>query len=143
MEYEKLYNNFSPLKFKLNNDYIDKLQQDQPIMMSFDNNALSNLKNYLSESIETLALKYNALYQKSHLITNLEMNTIKIFLGTFIILYLVAPKFELIREQDELNKKVYKPNLFRIALIALILSLFYLGYQGIDLLVEFQQILFA
>ena len=109
----------------------------------FDNNALSNLTNYLDNSIETLALKYNALYQKSHLITSLEMNTIKIFLGTFIILYLVAPKFELIREQDELNKKAYKPNLFRIGLIALILSLFYLGYQGIDLLVEFKQILFA
>ena len=140
MNYENLYENFSPLKFKLNNDYIDKLQQDQPIMMSFDN-ALTNLKSYLNDSIQTLTLKYDALYQKSHLITSLEMNTLKIFLGTFIILYLVAPKFELIRK-DELNKKAYKPNLFRIGLIALILALFYLGIK-IDLLVEFQQILFA
>lgn len=143
MDYENLYKQFSPLKFKLNNDYIDKLQQDQPVMMSFDNNAMDNLKNYFNYSIEELSSKYNALYKKSHKITSLEINTIKIFLGTFVILYLVAPKFEMLREKDELNKKVYKPNMFRIALIALIVSLFYLGYQGIDLLFEFQKILFA
>ena len=49
----------------------------------------------------------------------------------------------MLREQDELNKKVYKPNMFRIALISLIISLFYLGYQGIDILFEFQKIIFA
>ena len=123
MDYEKLYKNFSPLKFKLNNDYIDKLQQDQPIMMSFDNNAMDNLKDYLNNAIVELTLKYDALYKKSHLITSLQINTLKIFLGTFVILYLVAPKFEMLREQDELNKKIYKPNMFRIALISLIISL--------------------
>ena len=143
MDYENLYKQFSPLKFKLNNDYIDKLQQDQPIMMSFDNNAMDNLKDYLNNTIAELTLKYDALYKKSHLITSLEINTLKIFLGTFVILYLVAPKFEMLREQDELNKKVHKPNIFRIALISLIISLFYLGYQGIDILFEFQKIIFA
>jgi hypothetical protein len=143
MDYENLYKQFSPLKFKLNNQYIDKLQQDQPIMMSFDENALDNLKSYLNNSMESLALKYEALYRKSHLITNLEINTLKIFLGCFIVLYLVAPKFEMLREQDELNKKNHKPNIFRIGLISLIISLFYLGYQGIDLLFEFQKIIFA
>ena len=143
MDYENLYKQFSPLKFKINDQYINKLQQDQPILMSFDNNAMNNLKNYVNNSIETLATKYEALHNKSHLITSLEINTIKIFLGTFIILYLVAPKFEMLREKDELNKKVFKPNMFRIALISLIISLFYLGYQGIDLLFEFQKIIFA
>ena len=143
MDYENLYKQFSPLKFKLNNDYIDKLQQDQPVMMSFDDSAMNNLKQYFNYNIEELTSKYNALYKKSHKIISLEINTIKIFLGTFVILYLVAPKIEMLREQDELNKKVYKPNMFRIALISLILSLFYLGYQGIDLLFEFQKIIFA
>lgn len=143
MDYENLYKQFSPLKFKLNNDYLDKLQQDQPIMMSFDGKALNNLQSYFSNSMDSIALKYDALYQKSHLITNLEINTLKIFLGCFIVLYLVAPKFDMLREKDELNKKSYKPNIFRIALISLIISLFYLGYQGIDLLSEFQQIIFA
>ena len=143
MDYENLYKQFSPLKFKLNNDYIDELQQDQPVMMSFDNSAMNNLKQYFNYNIEELSSKYDALYKKSYKIASLEINTIKIFLSTFVILYLVAPKFEMLREQDELNKKVYKPNMFRIALISLILSLFYLGYQGIDLLFEFQKIIFA
>ena len=143
MEYQSLYKNFSPLKFKLNNEFIDKVQQNQPIVMSFDNLAMNNLKNYLNNSLDKLLIKYDALIKKSHLITILEINTIKIFLGSFIILYLIAPKFEMLREEDEIKKDILKPNILKISIISLIISLFFLGYQGIDLLIEFKKIIFA
>jgi hypothetical protein len=143
MNYESLYKDFSPLKFKINNDYIDKIQQNQPLIMAFDNNAYNNMASLLSNNVENFNHKYNEIYKKTYLINDIQTNTIKIFLGLFIILYLVAPKFELLRVEDDLNKKIYKPNMFRIILISFIISLFYFGYQGIDLLSDFHQILFA
>ena len=143
MEYQTLYKNFSPLKFKLNNDFINKVQQNQPLVMSFDNIAMNNLKNYLNNNIDNLNMKYTALKKKSYLITLLEINTLKIFLVSFILLYLVAPKFEMLREEDEIKKDVFKPNLIKISIISLIISLFFLGHEGINLLLEFKKIIFA
>ena len=143
MEYQTLYKNFSPLKFKLNNDFINKVQQNQPLVMSFDNIAMNNLKNYLNNNIDNLNMKYTALKKKSYLITLLEINTLKIFLVSFILLYLVAPKFEMLREEDEIKKDVFKPNLIKISIISLIISLFFLGHEGINLLIEFKKIIFA
>ncbi len=143
MNYESLYKDFSPLKFKINNDYIDKIQQNQPLIMAFDNNAYNNMASLLSNNVENFNHKYNEIYKKTYLINDIQTNTIKIFLGLFIILYLVAPKFEILRVEDDLNKKIYKPNMFRIFLISFIISIFYFGYQGIDLLSDFHQILFA
>lgn len=143
MEYQTLYENFSPLKFKLNNEFINKVQQNQPVVMSFDDIAMNNLKNYLNNSIDKLSTKYNALRKKSYLITLIEINTLKIFLGSFIILYIIAPKFEMLMEEDEIEKNVLKPNLIKISLISLIISLFFLGFKGIDLLMEFKKIIFA
>ena len=143
MEYQTLYKKFSPLKFQLNNEFINKVQQNQPVVMSFDDIAMNNLKNYLSNNIDKLSMKYNALRKKSYLITLLEIDTLKIFLISFIVLYIVAPKFEMLREEDEIEKNVLKPNLFRISLISLIISLFFLGYHGINLLQEFKKIIFA
>ena len=88
-------------------------------------------------------MKYNALRKKSYLITLIEINTLKIFLGSFIILYIIAPKFEMLMEEDEIEKNVLKPNIIRISLISLIISLFFLGFKGIDLLMEFKKIIFA
>jgi hypothetical protein len=143
MEYQTLYKNFSPLKFKLNNDFINKVQQNQPLVMSFDNIAMNNLKNYLNNNIDNLNMKYTALKKKSYLITLLEINTLKIFLVSFILLYLVAPKFEMLREEDEIKKDVFKPNLIKISIISLIISLFFLGHEGINLLIEFKKIIFS
>ncbi len=42
MEYQKLYQDYSPLKFNINQDYINKLQQDQPINISLDQLELNN-----------------------------------------------------------------------------------------------------
>ena len=64
MEYQTLYKNFSPLKFKLNNDFINKFQENQPVLMSFDSIAMNNLKNYLNNNIDNLNMKYNALKKK-------------------------------------------------------------------------------
>ena len=143
MNYENIYKEFSPLKFQINNDYIDKLQKDQPLIMSFDNNAMNNLSKYINNNVNEIKNKCNAIYEKSFEIDNIEINTLKLFFLTFIILYLVAPKFEMLRVKDDINKKEYRPNMVRIAIITFIISIFYLAYQGIDLLSEFHQILFA
>ena len=143
MEYQTLYKNFSPLKFKLNNDFINKFQENQPVLMSFDSIAMNNLKNYLNDNYDNFGKKYIALKKKSYLITLLEINTLKIFLASFIILYFVAPKFEMLREEDEIKKDVFKPNLIKISIISLIISLFFLGHEGINLLLEFKKIIFA
>lgn len=143
MNYENIYKDFSPLKFQINNDYIDKLQQDQPLIMSFDNSAMSNLSDYISGNVDILKNKCNAIYKKSFEIDNIEINTLKLFFLTFVVLYLVAPKFEILRVKDDINKNVYRPNMLRIAIITIIVSIFYLAYQGIDLLADFHEIIFA
>ena len=143
MNYENMYKDFSPLKFQINNDYIDKLQKEQPLIMSFDNNAFNNLSKYLNNNIEKMQHKAEAIYLKSFLIDEIEFNTLKVFLCTFIILYLIAPKVDMLRVKDDINSKIYRPNMVRITLITFIVSLFFLAYQGIDLLSQFKEILFA
>ena len=127
MEYQKLYNDYSPLKFNINQDFIDRFQQDQPVNVSVDNMALNNAKSKLTEFINDLSSKYELLYSKGVIIENMYTNSIKLFLGIFIVLYLIAPKYNVLRVPDENNNKVYKPNMFRISLITGIISFFYLS----------------
>ena len=54
MEYQKLYQDYSPLKFNINQDYIDRLQRDQPINVSLDQPALNNAKTILTQFINDL-----------------------------------------------------------------------------------------
>ena len=143
MEYQKLYNDFSPLKFNINQDFIDRFQKDQPVNVSIDNLALNNAKSKLTEFINDLSSKYELLYNKGTVIQNMYTNSIKLFLGIFIVLYLIAPKYNVLREPDESNNKVYKPNMFRISLISGIISFFYLLIQGIDILGDIKDIIFA
>ncbi len=141
MEYQKLYEDYSPLKFNLNQEYIDKFQRDQPVNISIDNLALNNAKLRLNEFVNNLASKYNLLYEKGEIIQSMYLNSVKLFLGIFIILYLIAPNYEVLRVEDEINNKAYKPNLFRISLIACIISFFYVLIQGIDVLGDIKNII--
>ena len=141
-EYQKAYENFSPLKFSLNNDYINKIQQDQPVNIAFDDIALNNLIKKINFYRSMMYNKYDQLYQKSGLIQNLYNNTLKLFLISFIILYLIAPKFEFLRVDDETEESnEYKPNMLRITIITIILTLFYLFIFGIDILSQLGKIL--
>ena len=143
MEYQKLYENYSPLKFNINQEYIDRFQRDQPVNVSIDNLALNNAKSRLTEFINDLASKYNLLYKKGEIIEHMYLNSVKLFLGIFIVLYLIAPKYQVLRVEDETKNKLYKPNLFRITLIASIVSFFYVLIQGIDVLGDIKNIIFA
>ena len=49
----------------------------------------------------------------------------------------------MLKEEDEIKKDVFKPNLIKISIISLIISLFFLGHEGINLLLEFKKIIFA
>jgi hypothetical protein len=141
MEYQKLYEDYSPLKFNLNQEYIENFQRDQPVNVSIDNLALNNAKIRLNEFVNELSSKYNLLYEKGEIIQNMYLKSIKLFLALFIVLYLIAPKYEILRLEDETNNKVYKPNLFRISLIACIISFFYILIQGIDVLGDIKNII--
>ena len=140
-DYQKAYENFSPLKFSLNNDYINKIQQDQPVNIAYDEIALNNLMKKINFYREMMLSKYDQLYQKSGLIQNLYNNTLKLFLITFIVLYLVAPKFEFLRVEDDTNNDSYKPNMLRITILTVVLTLFYLFVFGIDILSQLGKIL--
>jgi len=141
MEYQKLYEDYSPLKFNLNQEYIENFQRDQPVNVSIDNLALNNAKIRLNEFVNELSSKYNLLFEKGEIIQNMYLKSIKLFLGLFIVLYLIAPKYDILRLEDETNNKVYKPNLFRISLIAFIISFFYILIQGIDVLGDIKNII--
>jgi len=134
MDYKELYNSFSPIKMLLNNEYINTVQKNNPLILSFDNNAYDNLSNMLSK-------KFKNLENKSYLISKIQFNSFKIFLVTFIILYILAPKYDIIRVHDDLDDKNYKPNILRIFLISFIVSIFLFTYQGINLLAEIKNIL--
>ena len=134
MDYKELYNSFSPIKMLLNNEYINTVQKNNPLILSFDNNAYDNLSNMLSK-------KFKNLENKSYLISKIKFNSFKIFLVTFIILYILAPKYDIIRVHDDLDDKNYKPNILRIFLISFIVSIFLFTYQGINLLAEIKNIL--
>ncbi len=71
------------------------------------------------------------------------INSIKLFLGIFIVLYLIAPKYNLLRVPDDNENKKLKPNMFRISLISSLIVLFYLLIQGIDVLFDIKNIIFA
>jgi len=141
MEYQKLYQDYSPLKFNINQDYIDRLQRDQPINVSLDQPALNNAKTILTQFINDLSSKYELLHKKGIIIENLYVNSIKLFLGIFIVLYLIAPKYDALKVIDE--NEEYKPNMFRITLISSLITLFYLLLQGIDILSDIKNIIFA
>ena len=143
MEYQKLYQDYSPLKFNINQDYIDRLQKDQPVNVSVDNIALNNAKNKLNEFMNNMSSKYDLLYNKGVIIQNMYINSIKLFLGIFIVLYLIAPKYNALRVPDDNNKKQFKPNMFRIGLISSLIGFFYLLIQGIDVLSDIKDIIFA
>ncbi len=143
MEYQKLYQDYSPLKFNINQDYIDRLQQDQPVNISLDQLALNNAKSILTNFINDIGSKYELLYEKGIIIENMYINSIKLFLGIFIVLYLIAPKYNLLRVPDDNENKKLKPNMFRISLISSLIVLFYLLIQGIDVLFDIKNIIFA
>jgi len=143
MEYQKLYQDYSPLKFNINQDYIDRLQQDQPVNISLDQLALNNAKSILTNFINDIGSKYELLYEKGIIIENMYINSIKLFLGIFIVLYLIAPKYNLLRVEDDTETNDFKPNMFRISLISSLIVLFYLLIQGIYVLFDIKNIIFA
>jgi hypothetical protein len=144
MDIEKIYKEVSPLKFNINNDYVDKIQENNPIIISLDNKAFDNFKIIMNRYFNDMRTKYNLLSSKAYIIENIYINSIKIFLGVFILLYLIAPKFDMLRvpnDNDEL--KDFKPNMLRISLISALLSTFFLVLYGIDLLSDIKDIIFA
>jgi len=143
MEYQKLYQDYSPLKFNINQDYINRLQQEQPVNISLDQLALNNAKIILKNFINDMSSRYNLLWEKSIIIENMYTNSIKLFLGIFIVLYLIAPKYNLLRVEDDTETNDFKPNMFRISLISLLIVLFYLLIQGVDVLFDIKNIIFA
>ena len=74
--------------------------------------------------------------KKSNLVntsTNIQYETIIIFFLSFIILFLLAPNISVLRYEDKVNNK-YRPNIFRIILVSLVISVFFLMQSSILLL---------
>jgi hypothetical protein len=143
MEYHKIYQDYSPVKFNINQDYITRLQHEQPVNISLDQIALDNAKIILKNFINDISSRYNLLWEKSIIIENMYTNSIKLFLGIFIVLYLIAPNYNLIRVEDDNETTKFKPNMLRISLIASLIVLFYLLIQGVDVLFDIKNIIFA
>lgn len=73
---------------------------------------------------------------KSNLVntsTNIQYETIIIFFLSFIILFLLAPNISVLRYEDKVNNR-YRPNIFRIILVSLVISVFFLMQSSVLLL---------
>ena len=79
MDIEKIYKEVSPLKFNINNDYVDKIQENNPIIISLDNKAFDNFKIIMNRYFNDMRTKYNLLSSKAYIIENIYINSIKIF----------------------------------------------------------------
>ena len=92
-----------------------------------------NLGSIIQNFIVNIS-KEKFIDQQKTLILVLEYNTIRLFVMTYIILYLISDKIKLTNEEN-------KPDNFKILLISIIVSLIYLAILSIRIFSNLKLIL--
>lgn len=118
MELQDLFRNYSPIKFRINNDVISRLQQNNPIVVDYDDIAYNKMASKISYLLSELD-------NKKKFINDIPSLFIKTLSLSFLILYLFSPKLCILSHDDE-NTKQRKPKYQRIIFISFIISIIYI-----------------
>lgn len=118
MEFHNLFRNYSPIKFRINNDVINRLQQNNPIIIDYDNIAYERINNKISKL-------FNKWQNKKKFIDHIPTLFFKTIFISFLILFLFSDKL-CILSYDDKETKERKPRYTRIILICIIISLIYI-----------------
>jgi len=109
MELQQLFQNYSPIKIASNPNIVNRLQNKNQNLLSYNDMAFNNMRNKLAQ---TFNIQNNR-------------NLLKVFIQNMIIwgliIYFLYDKFNILYYYDK-NTKNKKLRLYRIIIICIILS---------------------
>ena len=113
MELQQLFQNYSPIKIASNPNIVNRLQNKNPILLSYDDIAFNDMRNKLSQTFN--------IQNK----TQINRNLFKVFIQNMtiwgLIIYFLHNKFNTLYYYDKKTKNK-KPRLYRMIIICIILS---------------------
>lgn len=128
----ELYRDYSPVKVDLNTKVLKQFRDSQPLIVHLDKKAYTNLKTNVLD-------KCKQIYEKTAIIGVVQMNSIKLFVLLFITLWLISPYISMLNEKDKNGKN--RPNMFKILIASVIVTLLYISLEGVNLLINLYNII--
>ena len=101
-------------------------------IVHLDKKAYTNLKTNVLD-------KCKQIYEKTAIIGVVQMNSIKLFVLLFITLWLISPYISMLNEKDKNGKN--RPNMFKILIASVIVTLLYISLEGVNLLINLYNII--
>ena len=120
MELSELFNNYSPIKFILNKNVINEIQNRNPVILDYDDVAYNNMRNKMADLFQIAS-------NRSEFIFKIPSNFLKVFFVSFIVLFLLSDKLSILNELNQYtNEKKVRTG--RVIFISILISMVFIYY---------------
>lgn len=120
MELNELFNNYSPIKFVLNKNVINEFQNNNPVILDYDDVAYNNMRNKVAELFKIGS-------DRSDFIFEIPNNFFRVFFISFIVLFLLSDKLSILNERNEYTNEK-KVRIGRIIFVSILISIVFIYY---------------
>ena len=120
MELNTLFKEYSPIKFILNDNVINKMQDSNPVMLDYDDIAYRKMRSKLSDYL-------NIINENSSFVYKIPDNFFKAFFISFIVLFLISKKLSILSNENQYTKEK-KPKIIAISLFSILIAIVFIYF---------------